>query len=68
MRHRNKELMVTIPADKLHTLVSLAQGYTMSGGGFLDTGVINELNTVLYEAGYEEYDDPFPDSFEWRVR
>lgn len=52
---RNADAKITIPAQLLHDLISVSQGYTMSGGNFINkTGVIREAsNRIYYDSDFE---------------
>ena len=69
MMWRDHSVTVTVPAWWVKNAVSLAKGFTMSGGVYLSRSVLSDLDVALDDVGYENYmDDPFPEAFDWKVR
>jgi hypothetical protein len=55
---RDDTMMITIPAKLLNELTALAGGYTMSRGKWLNkNSITNEANNIIYDAGYEYWQD-----------
>jgi len=51
---KDDSVMISIPGRVLHDLLSLSQGYTQSQGRWINkNGVHHEVQTLLYEQGYE---------------